>query len=196
MSGVPTARKIWLIRHGETEWSHTGQHTSRTEIPMTEKGMLQAEAAGRELAGKQFALVLTSPRIRARETCNLAGYGDVAQIEPNLQEWDYGIYEGRRTVDIRKEVPGWLIWKDNPPGGETIEQVSARADAVIKRAVETEGDVAFFAHGHILRVIGARWLNLPGNYGQKLGLDTGSICILGYEHNLPVLRLWNYIPRL
>jgi probable phosphoglycerate mutase len=163
---------------------------------MTDKGMRQAMATGRELAGRKFALVLTSPRIRARETCNIAGFGDAAQIDMNLQEWDYGLYEGRRTVDIRKEVPGWLIWKDNPPQGETIDQVAARADAVLKRAIETDGEVAFFAHGHILRVIGARWLNLPGNHGQKLALDTGSISVLGYEHALPVVREWNYIPKL
>jgi probable phosphoglycerate mutase len=193
---VPTSRKIWLIRHGETEWSLSGQHTGTTDIPMTEKGQRQAVATGRWLAAHKFALVLTSPRTRARETARIAGYGNVAQIDMNLQEWEYGLYEGRKTVDIRQERPGWFIWKDGPLEGETIDQVAARADAVIKRATDIDGQVAFFAHGHILRIIGARWIGLPGNNGQKLGLDTGSVSVLGYEHSLPVIREWNTIPPL
>jgi broad specificity phosphatase PhoE len=186
--------RIWLIRHGETEWSRSGQHTSRTEIPLLEVGERRAVAIGRELAGKQFALTLTSPRARARETARLAGYGGVAQVDNNLQEWDYGAYEGITTADIRKHTPGWLIWDGPVPGGETIEQVAARADQAIARAAEADGDVAFFAHGHILRVLAARWIGLPPIGGRLFLLDTGSISILGYERVTRVIAQWNFVP--
>ena len=189
-------KRIWLIRHGETEWSLSGQHTGKTEIPLLEVGERRAVATGRELAGKQFALVLTSPRVRARETARLAGYAGVAQIDNNLQEWDYGVYEGITTADIRKHTPGWLVWDGPVPDGESIEQVAARADQVIARASEIDGDVALFAHGHILRVLAARWLGLPAKAGQLFALETGSISILGYERETRVIVQWNLVPAL
>jgi broad specificity phosphatase PhoE len=189
-------KRIWLIRHGETEWSLSGQHTGKTEIPLLEVGERRAVATGRELAGKQFALFLTSPRARARDTARLAGYASVAQIDNNLQEWDYGVYEGITTADIRKHTPGWLIWDGPVPGGESIEQVAVRADKVIARAAEVDGEVALFAHGHILRVLAARWLGLPAKAGQLFALDTGSISVLGYERVTRVISQWNLIPAL
>ena len=187
-------KRIWLIRHGETAWSLSGQHTSVTDIPLTKLGERQAAAIERELAGKQFAAVLTSPRARALETARLAGYGGVAQIDNNLQEWNYGIYEGITTADIRKHTPGWLIWDGPVPGGETSEQVAARADRAIARAMEIDGEVALFAHGHILRVLTARWLGLPAKAGQLFALETGSISILGFERETRVISRWNLVP--
>ena len=183
--------EIWLFRHGETEWSLTGQHTGRTDLPLTDVGRHRAEALGRHLAGRPFALVLSSPLIRALETCRLAGYGDQVQLTDDLREWDYGAYEGRRTVDIRKERPGWLLWNDGVPDGETAEQVGARAELVLARAVAADGDVALFAHGHILRVLGGCWLGLGPLGGQLLGLDTAALCRLGYEHDYRVIHVWN-----
>ncbi len=191
---VKGEKRIWLIRHGETEWSLSGQHTSITDISLTELGERRAAALERELAGKQFAAVLTSPRARALETARLAGYGGVAQVDNNLQEWDYGAYEGITTADIRKHTPGWLIWDGPVPGGETIEQVAARADRAIARAVEIDGEVALFAHGHILRVLTARWLGLPAKAGQLFTLETGSISILGFERETRVISRWNLVP--
>lgn len=193
---MASGKIIWLIRHGETEWTQSGQHTGRTEIPLTELGRKRGLAVGRELAGRPFALVLTSPRERARDTCRLAGYGEVAEIEPNLQEYDYGIYEGRTTADIRKEVPDWSIWSGPVPKGETLEQVAARAQAVIQRALAVEGDVACFAHGHILRILAACWLGLPSESGRMLGLEPGSISLLGHERHNRVLWLWNRVAPL
>jgi broad specificity phosphatase PhoE len=187
-------KRIWLIRHGETEWSLSGQHTSVTDIPLTEVGVRQGAALGRELAGKQFAAVLTSPRARALETARLAGYGGVVQIDNNLQEWNYGIYEGITTADIRKHTPGWLIWDGPVPGGETSEQVAARADRAIARAMEIDGEVALFAHGHILRVLAARWLGLSAKGGQLFALGTGSISILAFERETHVISRWNLQP--
>jgi broad specificity phosphatase PhoE len=187
-------KRIWLIRHGETEWSLSGQHTSITDIPLTQLGERRAAALGRELSGKQFAAVLTSPRARALETARLAGYGGVARVDNNLQEWNYGAYEGITTADIRKHTPGWLIWDGPFPGGETIEQVAARADRAIARAVEIDGEVALFAHGHILRVLTARWLGLPAKAGQLFALETGSISILSFERETRVISRWNLVP--
>ncbi|HEV3113509.1 MAG TPA: histidine phosphatase family protein [Candidatus Binataceae bacterium] len=187
-------KRIWLIRHGETEWSLSGQHTSVTDIPLTEMGKRQGAALGRELADKQFAAVLTSPRTRALETARLAGYGGVAQVDNNLQEWNYGEYEGITTPDIRKHTPGWLIWDGPVPGGETSEQVAARADRAIARALDIDGEVALFAHGHILRVLTARWLGLPAKGGQLFALGTGSISILGFERETHVISRWNLQP--
>jgi broad specificity phosphatase PhoE len=183
--------EIWLFRHGETEWSKSGQHTGRTDLPLNEVGRERAEALGRHLAGRPFALVLSSPLARALDTCRLAGYGDQVQLTDDLREWDYGDYEGRRTVDIRKERPGWLLWKDGVPNGEAAEQVGARAEAALARAVAADGDVAFFAHGHILRVVGGCWLGLGPLGGQLLALDTAALCRLGYEHDYRVIRVWN-----
>lgn len=183
--------QVWLFRHGETEWSKTGQHTGRTDIRLTDAGSEQALALGRHLAGKPFALVLSSPLVRALDTCKLAGYGDQAQLTDDLWEWDYGDYEGRRTVDIRKERPGWLLWKDGVPGGETAEQVGARARKVIARAIAADGDVALFSHGHMLRVLGASWLGMAPVNGQLLALGTAAMCVLGHEHDYRVIQVWN-----
>jgi|SRR5215469_946095 len=182
---------LWLIRHGETEWSRSGAHTGRTDLPLTDTGRARAQALGTLLKGRRFALVLTSPLERARETCRLAGYGDVAQIEPNLHEWDYGDYEGRTTSAIRKERPGWSLWADGVPNGESVDHVGERASAVIQRATAANGDAALFAHGHILRILAARWMSLPPVDGRLLVLATASISILGYERDTRAITLWN-----
>jgi broad specificity phosphatase PhoE len=187
------AVNLWLIRHGETIWSLSGAHTGRTDLPLTNVGREKAAAMRRCLADRHFALVLTSPLERARETCRLAGFGDAAQIEPNLLEWDYGDYEGRTTDQIRKEIPNWSIWNSEPPHGETIGQVYARAQAVIDRASSSGGDVALFAHGHILRILTARWLGLPPDGGRYFALDTASISTLGYERDNRVIARWNML---
>ena len=184
-------RMIVLVRHGETEWSRTMLHTSSTDVPLTEEGRANARRIGERLAGRDFALVLTSPLGRARETCELAGFGEQAEICEDLREFGYGEYEGRTTADIRTERPGWSVWTDGSPGGETVEQVGARADRVIERAAAVEGDVALFAHGHVLRVVGARWLELPARYGGNLGLGTGSVSELGHERERRAIWLWN-----
>ncbi len=183
--------EIWLIRHGETAWSVSGQHTGRTEVPLTPEGVRQAEALGDRLAGKRFALVLTSPRARARETCRLAGLAGAAQVDDDLAEWDYGDLEGRTSAEIRGEIPGWTIWSGPVPGGETAAQVGARADRVLARAREVAGNVALFAHGHLLRVATARWLGLPPAEGRLFALDTASVSVLGFEQELPAIRSWN-----
>jgi len=186
--------KLWLIRHGETEWSRSGKHTGRTDLPLTPNGVERAAAIRKFLGGKSFALVLTSPLERARETCRLAGYGDVARIEPNLREWDYGDYEGRTTAEIRAEVAGWSLWTMGVRNGEAVEQVGARAQLVIDRAAAAGGDAALFAHGHILRILSACWLGLPPAAGRLLGFDTGCLSVLGYEHETRVIRHWNQPP--
>lgn len=184
-------QELWLIRHGETEWSRSGAHTGRTDIPLTEEGRRQAAALGRYLAGRKFALVLASPLARALDTCRLAGYGDVAEIDPNLQEWNYGDYEGRTTSQIRQERPDWSLWRDGVPNGETIEQVAARADAVIARVSKVDGDAALFAHGHILRILTARWLGLEPAAARFFALGTASIGTLGYERETRAITRWN-----
>lgn len=189
-----TRSQLWLLRHGETEWSLSGAHTGRTDLPLIPAGRERAAALGRFLAGRTFALVLTSPLQRARETCRIAGYGDVSQIEPNLCEWDYGAYEGRTTADIRKDAPAWDLWTMGVPDGETIEQVAARARLVIERATAAGGDAALFAHGHILRILTACWLGLPPAAGRLFALDTASVSILGYERESRVIRRWNQCP--
>ena len=182
---------IWLIRHGETEWAVSGRHTGRTDIPLTDGGRRQAAALGRHLGGRPFALVLSSPLGRALETCRLAGYGDVVQTTDDLLEWDYGDYEGRTTVEIRREVPGWTVFKDGVPHGESAADVGRRADNVIRRAAAAGGDVAFFAHGHLLRVLGACWLGLPPEAGRLFTLGTAAMCVLGYERETRVFVVWN-----
>ena len=191
--GGMTARhhQIWLFRHGETEWSLSGQHTGRTDLPLTAAGRRRAEALGRRLSGRPFALVLSSPLSRALETCRLAGYGDVVELDPDLMEWDYGDYEGRRTVDIQKERPGWSLWRDGVPGGETIDQVAARTRRVIEVAESAEGDVALFAHGHVLRVLSACWLDLAPDAGRLFALGTAAVSVLGYERDTHVIIKWN-----
>jgi broad specificity phosphatase PhoE len=185
------SQEVVLVRHGETEWSRAGKHTGRTDIPLTERGRQEAEAVGAELQGRQFVLVLTSPLARAAETCLLAGLGDVAEPREELMEWDYGAYEGRETVDIREERPGWTLWLDGVPEGETIAQVQARVDLVIAELRSVAGDAAVFAHGHLLRVLTARWLGLESTAGRLFALDPATISILGYERETPVVRMWN-----
>lgn len=189
---MPT--ELWLFRHGETEWSKSGAHTGRTDLPLTEEGRERAAAIRRWLRGRPFALVLTSPFMRARETCAIAGYGDVAQIEPNLREWDYGDYEGRTTAQVREERPDWLLWRDGVPNGESIDQVADRARAVIDRALRVDGSVALFAHGHILRILSACWLGLAPDSGRLFALSTASVSTLGYERQIRVMTTWNVTP--
>jgi probable phosphoglycerate mutase len=182
---------LWLIRHGETQWSLSGAHTGRTDLPLTAAGRKNAAAVGRFLAGRRFDLVLTSPLARARGTCRLAGYAAQGQIEPNLREWDYGDYEGRSTAEIQRERPGWSLWSDGVPNGESIDQVAARASSVIDRTSGAEGDVALFAHGHVLRILTACWLGLPPDAARLFALGTGSVSILGYERETRVITRWN-----
>jgi broad specificity phosphatase PhoE len=188
--------RIWLVRHGETEWSKSGQHTGRTDIPLTATGEQQGKALGRHLAGRQFALVLTSPLGRARETCRLAGFAGSAQVTDDLLEWNYGIYEGRTTAAVRADQPGWSIWTTTVAQGETVEQVGERARRVIERADAVAGDVALFAHAHILRILAACWMGLPPIHGRNLTLSTASISVLGYERETRVLQIWNQDWRL
>jgi len=183
-------RELWLIRHGETEWSRSGAHTSRTDIPLTAVGREEAAALGGYLRGRRFELVLVSPLGRARETCRLAGYGD-AVVDPDLREWDYGDYEGLTTLQIEERHPGWSLWTGGVPHGETAAQVGERAGRAIDRAAAAAGDVAIFAHGHFLRVLAARWLGLPPENGSLFALDTAAVSTLGREHRSPVLRRWN-----
>jgi broad specificity phosphatase PhoE len=183
--------EVVLVRHGETEWSRSGQHTGRTDIPLTERGRREAQAVSEALRDRQFALVLTSPLERAAETCRLAGFGDRAVQRDELMEWDYGAYEGRKTVDIRKERQGWTLWRDGVPDGETAAQVGARADRVIAELFSIDGDALLFAHGHMLRVLTARWLGLEPEAGRLFALDPATISALGYERETPVIRLWN-----
>jgi broad specificity phosphatase PhoE len=185
--------KIYLARHGETEWSLSGQHTGVTDIPLTANGERNARSLGERLRGTSFVKVLTSPLQRARRTCELAGFGAHADIDPDLVEWNYGDYEGKRTADIRKERPSWFLFRDGCPGGESPQAVGARADRVIARLREINGDGIVFSHGHFLRVLGARWLGLSTTDGRLLLLTTASLSVLSYEHDLdePVLRLWN-----
>ncbi len=182
---------LWLIRHGETQWSLSGAHTGRTDLPLTAAGEQKAWGVRAKLEGCSFALVLTSPMQRARRTCEIAGYGDVAQIEPNLLEWNYGDYEGRTTAEIQRERPGWSLFRDGVPNGESIAQVADRARAVIERALSVDGDVAMFAHGHILRIMAACWLGLPPEDARLFALSTASVSTLGYEHETRVLTRWN-----
>ena len=183
-------RELWLIRHGETEWSRTGAHTGRSDIPLTAAGRDNAAAVGRYLERCRFALVLVSPLQRARDTCRLAGYPN-AVIDPDLSEWDYGDYEGRTTPQIQAERPGWSLWTDGVPNGETAAQVAARAARVIARALPVAGDVALFAHAHILRILAARWLGLPPQDGSLFALGTAAVSTLGYERQTRVITRWN-----
>ncbi len=186
--------EVVLVRHGETEWSESGRHTGWTDVPLTDRGRRQARALGERLRDRRFALVLTSPLQRATETCRLAGLGARALTREELREWDYGEYEGRRTVDIRQERPGWLLWDDGVPGGETLDEVGHRVDRMIDEIRRVDGDVAVFAHGHVLRVLAALWVGLAPREGRVVALDTGTVSILGYERETSVLRLWNESP--
>jgi probable phosphoglycerate mutase len=183
--------EIWLIRHGETEWSLSGAHTSRTDIPLTERGREKARAIGRFLRDRKFALVLTSPLRRARETCEEAGFGATAVIDPNLQELDYGDYEGRTTPEIQSERPGWSLWRDGCPNGEAFDHAAGRARAIIARALAADGDTALFAHGHFLRILAACWLELEPAAGRLFALSTATLSTLGRERDTRVLTRWN-----
>ena len=184
---------VYLARHGETAWTLSGQHTGRTDLALTERGEQQARALGQRLRGASFVKAFTSPSQRARRTAELAGFGGLTEVDPDLAEWDYGRYEGRRTADILAERPGWFLFRDGAPGGETPDQAGARADRVVQRIRATRGNVLIFSSAHILRVLAARWLGLDAAGGRYFVLGTSSLSILGYEHNLaePVIRLWN-----
>jgi broad specificity phosphatase PhoE len=186
--------ELWLVRHGETEWSLSGAHTSRTDIPLTDEGRRRAEKLRGYLKGTKFDAVLVSPMQRALETCAIAGFGDVAKIEDGLKEWDYGVYEGKTTKEIQAEIPGWSVWKDEIVGGENVDHVGERADEVIARALADApngGKVALFAHAHILRILAARWMVLPAEGGRLLALGTGSVSVLGWERETRVIAHWN-----
>ncbi len=186
--------ELWLIRHGETEWSLSRKHTGRTDIGLTERGRTRAVELREYLAGKKFAAVLTSPLKRARETCEIAGFGNVAKVDNGLREWDYGVHEGRTTEEIRSEMPGWSVWTNEIPEGETLEQVGERADGVIDRALAAAGGgerVALFAHAHILRILAARWVGLEAREGRLFVLGTGSVSVLGWEREARVIQAWN-----
>jgi broad specificity phosphatase PhoE len=183
--------EIWLVRHGETDWARLGRHTGRTDVPLTDLGRDQARSVPAKLAGHRFALVLSSPRSRALETCRIAGFGSRAEVDEDLAEWDYGALEGRTTPDIRAQYPGWTIWTGPIPGGETIDEVGRRADLVIDRALAVPGDVLIFGHGHQLRILAARWLSLAPTDGRLFALATGTVSVLGWEHDQRVIERWN-----
>jgi probable phosphoglycerate mutase len=184
---------VYLARHGETAWTLSGQHTGRTDLPLTEKGEQEARLLGERLRGIKYAKVLTSPLQRAAVTCKLAGFADVAEVDPDLMEWDYGEYEGLTTAQILAMRPDWQLFRDGCPAGETPEQMAARADRVIRKVRAVEGDVLVFSSGHVLRVLGARWLGLEPAGGRFFLLSTASLSALGYERVLsqPAIRLWN-----
>jgi broad specificity phosphatase PhoE len=182
---------IVLVRHGETEWSASGKHTSVTDVPLLAAGRRDAELLRERLAARSFALVLTSPRARARATAELAGFGDVAEVDEDLVEVDYGEYEGLTTPEIRASREGWSVWEHGSPGGETVEDVGRRADRVIERTRAADGDTLVFAHGHLLRILAARWLGQPAGFGGQLLLSTGSVSELGFERERRAIALWN-----
>jgi len=185
---------IFLIRHGETQWSLTGRHTGRTDLPLTENGERSASQLRGLLQGVAFDHVLASPLQRARRTCELAGFGAMARMDADLQEWDYGDYEGRTTADIRRQRPGWSVFQDGCPQGESVEQISRRADRVLAKVRPRDGTVALFSHGEFLRALAVRWIGLPVREGRHFALDTASWSVLGYEHpdgEVPAISLWN-----
>jgi probable phosphoglycerate mutase len=185
-------RHIWLVRHGETDWARLGRHTGRTDVPLTDRGREQARALGRRLAGHPFGLVLTSPLSRSAETARIAGQHEVAIADPDLMEWDYGVHEGRTTAEIRGDFPNWTIWRGPWPGGETVDDIGRRADRVIVRIHDgPAGDALVFAHGHLLRVMAARWIGLPPASGGLFELATATLSILGWERETRSIELWN-----
>jgi probable phosphoglycerate mutase len=185
------AAEIVIVRHGETEWSLSGQHTGTTDLPLIEAGRERARELAGVLSERSFALVVCSPLRRARETCELAGFGDVAKICEDVVEWNYGEYEGRTTPQIREQRPDWSLWRDGCPGGERPEEVGARADRVLERLRSAGGDALVFGHGHILRVVTARWIGLGVAGGARFALHAGSVSVLGYEHETEVISVWN-----
>jgi len=191
MAAAKSHGDVVLVRHGETEWSLSGQHTGRTDIPLTERGRQQARLLEPLLSTANFALVLSSPLRRARETCELAGLGPRMQLEPDLMEWNYGEYEGLTSKQIKRTAPNWMVFTDGCPGGETPEQVGARVDRLIDRIRPVVGRVALFAHGHVLRVFVARWIGFPPSAGQHFLLDTSTVGVLGYYQGVPAVKRWN-----
>jgi len=190
--GTRIARpRAWLIRHGETEWARDGRHTGRTDVPLTELGRSQAVAAGRKIAGQAFAEVFSSPLSRALDTARIAGFGERVEIIDDLREWDYGDDEGRTTPEIQADRAGWSIWGEGPLNGETVDAVGTRADRVIARIRAASGDVLCFAHGHVLRILAARWLELPAVDGRLFALSTATVSVLGWEREAPVIQRWN-----
>lgn len=185
-----TAQEVWLVRHGETEWSRDGRHTSTTDLPLTDEGRAVASRLRERLGQEEFSLVLTSPRERARETARLAGHPD-AEIDDDLVEWDYGDLEGLTTEQIRQSYPGWTIWQGPVPDGESARQVTVRLDRVVARCRAATGRVLLFGHGHCLRALSARWLELPVAEGRHLRLDTATVSVLGFERDTPVVVRWN-----
>ena len=183
--------ELWLVRHGETEWSRLGRHTGRTDIPLTEAGRAQAAAVARKLAGHEFAMVLSSPLARALDTARLAGFGDRVETTDDLLEWDYGADEGLTTKQIRRERPGWTVWRDGPKDGETADEVAERVDRAIERVRSAAGDVLVFAHGHVLRLLAARWLGEPPTEGRLFALSTATVSVLGWERETAVIERWN-----
>jgi probable phosphoglycerate mutase len=184
--------ELWLARHGETEWSKSGKHTGRSDIPLTDDGRAAARTLGELLRGERFDLVLTSPMRRARDTCTLAGLGDDAEVTGDLCEWHYGDYEGITTDEIRRTRPGWTVFADGCPGGETAAEVGARTDRVVERVRSLPGGKAIaFAHGHVLRVLAARWIGLPPDDGAHFELGTATVSVLGWERETPVVSRWN-----
>jgi probable phosphoglycerate mutase len=200
---MKTGVELWLVRHGETEWSLSGAHTGRTDIPLTEAGRKRAEKLHEYLKGTKFDAVFVSPMQRARETCAIAGFGDVAVVNEGLREWDYGVYEGKTTKEIQEQIPGWSVWKNEIVGGETVEHVGERADKVTLQALVAEtgvpwkastpmsGKVLLFAHAHILRILAARWIGLDATGGSLFTLGTGSVSVLGWERETHVIASWN-----
>jgi broad specificity phosphatase PhoE len=183
--------RLTVVRHGETAWSRDGKHTGTTDIPLTDNGRTVATKLEHIFRARSYALVLASPLSRARDTATLAGYPDPV-VDEDLREWDYGDYEGRTTSDIRAAAgPGWFLWDDGVPNGETLQEVAARADRVIARTRDVDGDVLVFGHGHILRVLGARWLGLDPGFGRHLELSPATVSILGWEHDVPAIETWN-----
>ena len=184
-------QKVYLLRHGETEWSLNGRHTGVTDIPLTENGRKLARQLRPILAREKFVMVLTSPLQRARETCELAGLGTLASVDRDLMEWNYGEYEVLTTEQIRQTRPDWSVFRDGCPGGESPLQVSVRADRIVSRVRAVDGNVALFSHGHILRVLAARWINLSASYGENFLLDTATLNVLGYYRESPAFKIWN-----
>jgi broad specificity phosphatase PhoE len=186
-----TRPELWIARHGETDWSAVGKHTGHTDLPLNDNGRAAAHQLADVLAGEHFDLVLTSPLLRASETCELAGFSGQAELEPDLREWDYGDYEGVTTDEIRESRPDWNIFEDGCPGGETLAEVAARVDRAIERVRTVEGRVLAFAHGHSLRILAARWIGLPPTVGARLVLGTAAVSVLDWDRETPAISRWN-----
>jgi probable phosphoglycerate mutase len=188
------ADRVFIVRHGETEWSLSGRHTGRTDLPLTERGRERASELKPLLADHPFSLVLCSPLRRARQTCELAGFGGVAELDDDLHEWDYGDYEGLTTSEIRAQRPDWDLWRDGCPNGETPDEIQVRADRVLGRLRAADGEALAFAHGHILRVLSARWIELTARGGARFQLSAGAIGVLGHERETATISEWNLTP--